>query len=72
MFMDGPQFYLEISQLGSIQLSRHLDVKLDKNIFTLGKGLLNFVHENHENLNDGVMIIFGVVIFGHETNTNQI
>ena len=67
--MDGPQFYLEISQLGSIQLSRHLDVKLDKNIFTLGKGLLNFVHEN---LNDGVMIIFGVVIFGHETNTNQI
>ena len=68
--MDGPQFYLEISQLGSIQLSRHLDVKLDKNIFTLGKGLLNFVRENHENLNDGV--IFEVVIFGHETNTNQI
>ena len=67
--MDGPQFYLEISQLGSIQLSRHLDVKLDKNIFTLGTRAVKF-HENHENLNDGV--IFGVVIFGHETNTNQI
>ena len=41
--MDGPQFYLEISQLGSIQLSRHLDVKLDKNIFTLGTRAVKFM-----------------------------